>query len=105
MVVLGAWISSVLIDIPTSQGADLLNIADKLTTIGILIYISLSLNKKLEKMQEAFQAEEKEIRANFREDLKNTNELFTKNIGLISEKHEQNLKYILETLKQTQSVK
>lgn len=56
-----------------------------MTTIGILMYISITLNKKIEIMTENFREEEKEIRASFKDDLKLLNESFDKRLLLLLE--------------------
>lgn len=83
-----------LVDVPS-----IMDIADKATIIGILAYISYSLNKKLEKQQTAFhdrlekiqsdfQEEERLIRESFRQDLQKQNDIF-----------QESLKFITQTLK------
>jgi hypothetical protein len=64
---------------------DFITILDKMTTIGILMYISITLNKKIEIMTENFREEEKEIRASFKDDLKLLNESFDKRLLLLLE--------------------
>jgi len=44
---------------------DLFTVLDKISTIGVLVYIAYTLNQKLEKLSENFQAEEKQIRKDF----------------------------------------
>jgi cell division protein FtsB len=54
-------LANILLEVPMNN-FDFIGIADKITTIGILLYISYNLNQKLEKLSENFRAEEKEIR-------------------------------------------
>jgi hypothetical protein len=66
-------------------GVDFVTILDKITTIGILMYISVTLNKKMETMTVQFRDEEKEIRKDFKESLKEMNEGFEKRLNTLLE--------------------
>jgi hypothetical protein len=54
--------ANIFLQVPMNNNFDFIGIADKVTTIGILLYISYNLNQKLEKLSENFRTEEKEIR-------------------------------------------
>lgn len=64
-------------------GVDFVTILDKITTIGILMYISVTLNKKMETMSAQFRDEEKEIRKDFKDSLKEMNEGFEKRLDIL----------------------
>lgn len=77
---LGYMLIGTLLQLP-AHDFEVFSIIDKISTIGILVYISYTLNKKLELMQENFQKEETLIRKEF---LDRTNELVNKLIELYS---------------------
>lgn len=78
-------LGSIFLQVATAPvaGVDFITILDKITTIGILMYISVTLNKKMETMSIQFRDEEKEIRKDFKESLKEVNEGFEKRLNVL----------------------
>ena len=84
-----ALIPLILLD--ANPDINILGIADKITTIGILIYIAYRLDKKLDKMADNARQEEKEIRQEHKEEMaevrKENREMLESFLGRFDEAH------------------